>query len=171
MFALYSSEENRLKSFRTWPHTTSKTATPPKLAQAGFFHNPTPENPDRCTCFMCGTSLVSWDVTDIPLEEHKKHAKHCEFLQQLAKYSATTISICSQDPDEHQESPFSCVTRSIIETMCDSNPSPRPAGDAPAGPPPNLVNHLRGGVVRDLLFGPLFEGGDGDWQCGDIALR
>jgi len=117
MTSVYSSEETRLKSFRHWPHTTSKTATPPKLAQAGFFHNPTPENPDRCTCFMCGTSLVSWDVTDIPLEEHRKHAKHCEFLQQLTRYNTTNISLYADDPEEQQESPFSCMTRNIIETM------------------------------------------------------
>jgi hypothetical protein len=102
MTSVYSSEERRLKSFRHWPHTTSKTATPPKLAQAGFFHNPTPENPDRCTCFMCGTSLVSWDVTDIPLEEHRKHAKHCEFLQQLTRYNTTNISLYADDPEEQQ---------------------------------------------------------------------
>lgn len=170
MSSLYSTEESRVKSFRTWPHLTSKTATPPKLAQAGFFHNPTAENPDRCTCFLCGTSLVSWDVTDIPLEEHRKHARHCDFLQQLLRYNHTTISMCADDADEDQESPFTCATRSIIADMQESSSKHSGPGSEGGRGVANLVTQLRSGVVQSLLFGQIFEATDGDWDCRDIPL-
>eukprot|EP00906_Rhabdomonas_costata_P008304 RCo011819 len=113
----FASEEARFKSFRHWPHSTSKTATPRKLAQAGFYHNPNPENPDRCTCFMCGTSLVAWDVTDIPLEEHRRHARHCEYLRILARNNHSSLLSGTEQTDEPQDNAFSSVTRSIIEHM------------------------------------------------------
>uniref|UniRef100_A0A7S1JCR6 Uncharacterized protein n=1 Tax=Eutreptiella gymnastica TaxID=73025 RepID=A0A7S1JCR6_9EUGL len=150
MSSLYSNEETRLKSFRTWPHTTSKTATPAKLAAAGFFHNPTSENLDRCTCFMCGTSLVSWDVTDIPLDEHRKHSKHCEFLLQLTRYNMTQISLCADDPEEEQDSAFIKVTRSIIDEALKRSTPPQPGTES------GRRTQLRSGVVKELLFGSAF---------------
>jgi len=48
--------------------------TPTDLANAGFFHDPGPDEDtyDTCKCFICGLKLGGWDETDNPFEEHHK---------------------------------------------------------------------------------------------------
>ncbi|EGX96217.1 chromosome segregation protein BIR1, putative [Cordyceps militaris CM01] len=57
-----------------WPH---KQITPASLAKAGFYFNPSPDNPDNCTCFLCQKGLDGWEAGDDPLVEHVTHASHC----------------------------------------------------------------------------------------------
>lgn len=47
------------------------------MANAGFFFQPLPSNPDNVVCFLCNKSLDGWEADDRPLEEHLKHAPEC----------------------------------------------------------------------------------------------
>lgn len=53
-----------------WPHPPSFKATPQTLAEAGFYFDPSDEDPDSVTCFMCEKQLGEWDSEDDPYELH-----------------------------------------------------------------------------------------------------
>ncbi|KAJ9454785.1 putative apoptosis inhibitor ORF99 [Diplonema papillatum] len=73
--------QDRLRSFSAWPsHLQSSQVNPTELAKAGFYHNPSQRDPDKCTCFTCGYSLVQWDPTDVPWLEHSKNIPACAFV-------------------------------------------------------------------------------------------
>ncbi|ESO89215.1 hypothetical protein LOTGIDRAFT_229109 [Lottia gigantea] len=74
-------EEFRLHSFNTWPFDDDWICTPQKLAEAGFYHCPTDQEPDAVCCFMCFKELDGWEPTDDPWEEHKRHSPQCPFLK------------------------------------------------------------------------------------------
>lgn len=48
-----------------------------QMANAGFFFQPLPSNPDNVVCFLCNKALDGWEEDDRPLEEHLKHAPEC----------------------------------------------------------------------------------------------
>ena len=84
----------RLMSFNTsWPHMGHRHAHPASLAAAGFFYSPeqgtvrgdTVAYSDRCVCFHCGLSLVSWLPDDVPLVEHRRHTSQCAHLTRPAQ--------------------------------------------------------------------------------------
>jgi hypothetical protein len=86
-------EANRLASFSPkrvkngskpaapkWPHPASFTAKPKSLAEAGFYFDPSPDDPDNVTCFMCGKQLSEWDEDDDPFDIHyRKCGKFCSW--------------------------------------------------------------------------------------------
>eukprot|EP00996_Jenningsia_fusiforme_P000454 NODE_1399_length_1552_cov_20.471058_g1260_i0.p1 GENE.NODE_1399_length_1552_cov_20.471058_g1260_i0~~NODE_1399_length_1552_cov_20.471058_g1260_i0.p1 ORF type:complete len:184 (-),score=25.40 NODE_1399_length_1552_cov_20.471058_g1260_i0:811-1362(-) len=172
----FAKEEARVKSFRMWPHRFSKNLTPRKLSQAGFYHNPTPEHLDRCTCFLCGTSLVSWDPTDIPIEEHQKHARHCEFvrrsslgLQAGRSKEAAREHLRIAPTDQHQK--HQNQHHSWPDTPAQSG---RDSADT-TNPQPGYADSenssmLRGHVVRQLLLPDFSTGNSDSWNCRDIPL-
>ncbi|KAJ6789181.1 hypothetical protein PWT90_03305 [Aphanocladium album] len=77
-----------------WPH---KQITPASLAKAGFYFNPSPENPDNCTCFLCEKGLDGWEAGDDPLVEHLKHASHCGWAI-ISAIEAEIEEYSKQDP-------------------------------------------------------------------------
>ncbi|OAA60835.1 Baculoviral inhibition of apoptosis protein repeat protein [Cordyceps fumosorosea ARSEF 2679] len=77
-----------------WPH---KQITPASLATAGFYFNPSPENPDNCTCFFCQKGLDGWEAGDDPLIEHLTHASHCGWAITKA-IEAEIEEFSKQDP-------------------------------------------------------------------------
>ena len=40
---------------------------------------------DSVQCFHCGVILHSWEESDIPDEEHKKHSPNCVFMRLKAR--------------------------------------------------------------------------------------
>ncbi|KAJ4489053.1 hypothetical protein C8R41DRAFT_395401 [Lentinula lateritia] len=61
-----------------WPHPEYFLATPETLAEAGFYFDPSSEDKDNVTCYMCGKELSEWDEKDNPFEIHfKKCGKKC----------------------------------------------------------------------------------------------
>eukprot|EP01064_Diplonema_japonicum_P039075 TRINITY_DN9702_c2_g1_i1.p1 TRINITY_DN9702_c2_g1~~TRINITY_DN9702_c2_g1_i1.p1 ORF type:complete len:2501 (+),score=692.47 TRINITY_DN9702_c2_g1_i1:69-7571(+) len=73
--------QERYSTFASWPsHLQSAQVNPKELAFAGFYHNPSQKDPDKCTCFTCGYSLVQWSPGDIPWSEHSKHVPNCAFV-------------------------------------------------------------------------------------------
>ncbi|KAJ7102974.1 hypothetical protein C8R43DRAFT_1092239 [Mycena crocata] len=78
--------ENRLNSFLKqkrgkslkWPHPNTWKATPHTLAEAGFYFDPSTEDPDNATCFMCNKQVTEWAEDDDPFDIHwTKCAKVC----------------------------------------------------------------------------------------------
>ena len=68
----------RTQSGQKWPHPEYFLATPETLAEAGFYFDPSSEDKDNVTCYMCGKELSEWDERDDPFEIHyKKCGKKC----------------------------------------------------------------------------------------------
>ncbi|KAJ2915927.1 hypothetical protein MD484_g4463, partial [Candolleomyces efflorescens] len=53
-----------------WPHPESFKATPDTLAEAGFYYDPSADDPDNVTCFMCEKELGGWEEDDDPFDIH-----------------------------------------------------------------------------------------------------
>ncbi|KAJ3782300.1 hypothetical protein GGU10DRAFT_429552 [Lentinula aff. detonsa] len=54
------------QSNQKWPHPEYFLATPETLAEAGFYFDPSSEDKDNVTCYMCGKELSEWDERDDP---------------------------------------------------------------------------------------------------------
>jgi hypothetical protein len=59
-----------------WPHSSSFAANPDTLAEAGFYYNPSPEDVDNVTCFMCDKQLSDWEADDDPFDIHYEKCAH-----------------------------------------------------------------------------------------------
>lgn len=59
-----------------WPHPSSFQARPETLAEAGFYFDPSAEDPDSVTCFMCEKQLGDWEKEDDPHELHYRKCKN-----------------------------------------------------------------------------------------------
>ncbi|RVE55239.1 hypothetical protein evm_000137 [Chilo suppressalis] len=78
---LMYSEAERKETFKRWPHMDYKWALPARMAQAGFYHQPTPSGDDRAMCFTCLVCLVCWEKSDEPWVEHERHSPNCPFVR------------------------------------------------------------------------------------------
>ncbi|KAJ7230663.1 inhibitor of apoptosis repeat-containing protein [Mycena pura] len=71
------SKHKRGKSLK-WPHPKTWQATPDTLAEAGFYFDPSTDDPDNVTCFMCGKQVTEWAEDDDPFDIHwQKCAQMC----------------------------------------------------------------------------------------------
>lgn len=59
-----------------WPHPASFVARPDTLAEAGFYFDPSPDDPDNCSCFMCDKQLGGWEDEDDPFDIHFDKCAH-----------------------------------------------------------------------------------------------
>lgn len=73
------SEEERLASFTSWPHSKRSKCNPKNLAAAGFYFIGS-KGEDIVRCFMCRKELDGWDPRDDPTKEHKHHAATCPWV-------------------------------------------------------------------------------------------
>ncbi|GFT92967.1 baculoviral IAP repeat-containing protein 5.2 [Trichonephila clavipes] len=78
--AMYT-EAIRFKSFQNWPFGENSACSASKMAEAGFFHCPTEQEPDLVQCYVCFKELDGWEATDEPWAEHFSHSKICLFAQ------------------------------------------------------------------------------------------
>ncbi|KIM44445.1 hypothetical protein M413DRAFT_442427 [Hebeloma cylindrosporum] len=53
-----------------WPHPSDFQANPETLAEAGFFYDPSYDDPDNVTCFICDKQLGGWEENDDPFLIH-----------------------------------------------------------------------------------------------------
>lgn len=58
-----------------WLHPSSYNATPHTLAEAGFYFDPSWEDKDNVTCFICKKSLSDWSEEDNPFDIHWSKCK------------------------------------------------------------------------------------------------
>lgn len=70
-----------------------------QLARAGLFFNPSPENPDNVTCFLCHKGLDGWEANDNPLEEHLTHSPDCGWAI-VAAIEAEVGNYALEDPNQ-----------------------------------------------------------------------
>uniref|UniRef100_G3MSN8 Baculoviral IAP repeat-containing protein 5 n=1 Tax=Amblyomma maculatum TaxID=34609 RepID=G3MSN8_AMBMU len=82
--------ENRLASFDQWPLTGDCTCTPERMAEAGFYHCPTENEPDLARCYVCFKELDGWDPSDDPSKEHSR-SKNCAFVRLGKKARDVTV--------------------------------------------------------------------------------
>lgn len=80
-------------------HRSRRLLTLLQLARAGLFFNPTPQNPDNASCFLCHKGLDGWEANDDPLIEHLKHAPECGWAV-VAAIEAEVGDYAQQDPDQ-----------------------------------------------------------------------
>jgi len=64
----------------SWPHPDSFLANPKSLAEAGFYHFPSDEDPDNVICFMCDKELSQWEPEDNPLHVHVEKCPTCPWV-------------------------------------------------------------------------------------------
>uniref|UniRef100_A0A2K6TK45 Baculoviral IAP repeat-containing protein 5 n=1 Tax=Saimiri boliviensis boliviensis TaxID=39432 RepID=A0A2K6TK45_SAIBB len=83
---------------------------PLQMAEAGFIHCPTENEPDLAQCFFCFKELEGWEPDDDPIglppsflqlpfrccsdfsrEEHKKHSSGCAFLSVKKQFEELTL--------------------------------------------------------------------------------
>lgn len=74
-FPGYERFDNRLKTFETWPQ--SSTQAPTRLAEAGFYYT---QKHDQTICYCCGGGLKDWQLGDDPWEEHARWFPKCQYL-------------------------------------------------------------------------------------------
>lgn len=61
-----------------WPHPPEFRANPETLADAGFYYDPSYEDPDNVTCYMCEKELGGWEEDDDPFLIHwEKCGQNC----------------------------------------------------------------------------------------------
>ncbi|CUS15566.1 unnamed protein product, partial [Tuber aestivum] len=61
-----------------WPHEQPSAQ---KLADAGFYFNPSDAHLDNVTCYLCDKDLDGWEKEDDPISEHFKHCPDCGWAQ------------------------------------------------------------------------------------------
>ncbi|XP_021496217.1 baculoviral IAP repeat-containing protein 5 [Meriones unguiculatus] len=84
--------EHRISTYKNWPFEEGCSCTPEQMAEAGFIHCPTENEPDLAQCFFCFKELEGWEPDDNPIEEHKKHSPGCAFIAVKKKVEELTLS-------------------------------------------------------------------------------
>eukprot|EP00088_Acartia_fossae_P037445 TRINITY_DN38620_c0_g1_i1.p1 TRINITY_DN38620_c0_g1~~TRINITY_DN38620_c0_g1_i1.p1 ORF type:complete len:146 (+),score=25.29 TRINITY_DN38620_c0_g1_i1:37-474(+) len=107
--------ENRLKSFKLWPFSSTDTCTPERMAAAGFYACGGSSEPDLARCFFCRKELDGWEPMDDPWEEHKKRGKQCGYVNLNKSPQQITIKeMISLESDR-----FAAIQMKIIEAHKD----------------------------------------------------
>ncbi|KAK5732504.1 hypothetical protein LTR17_010443 [Elasticomyces elasticus] len=72
----------RTSTFVDWPHEGKRgwRCKVAKMAEAGWCHDPSPEDEDGVTCFYCDVSLDGWEPKDDPWVEHERRTPGCAFF-------------------------------------------------------------------------------------------
>lgn len=79
---------DRLATFDEWPLQIKQR--PEELASAGFFYT---GKSDAVVCFHCDLGLNRWETTDNPFEEHLKHAKFCNYINEKKTHSPPSFEV------------------------------------------------------------------------------
>lgn len=99
------------------------------MAQAGFYHQPSPSGDDRAMCFTCMVCLVCWEKSDEPWVEHERHSPNCPFVRGEYTHNVPiSVSICryicmlSFVPSNYTQSKFDmeCLIRKRCQATNDS---------------------------------------------------
>ncbi|XP_012588527.1 PREDICTED: baculoviral IAP repeat-containing protein 5 isoform X1 [Condylura cristata] len=85
-------KNHRIATFTNWPFLEDCACTPERMAEAGFVHCPTDNEPDLAQCFFCFKELEGWEPDDDPLQEHRRHSAHCAFLSVKKQLEELTLS-------------------------------------------------------------------------------
>ncbi|ELT99440.1 hypothetical protein CAPTEDRAFT_120337 [Capitella teleta] len=94
---ILTDEEERTATYEDWTYGHRQSAN--ALAEAGFFFTGVQ---DRIQCAFCRGVLHSWESTDNPWEEHKKHFPSCPF-------------VLGRQIDQKKKAPETIMTAAIVE--------------------------------------------------------
>ncbi|XP_059235003.1 baculoviral IAP repeat-containing protein 5 isoform X1 [Mustela nigripes] len=61
-------KDHRVSTFKNWPFLEGCACTPERMAEAGFIHCPTENEPDLAQCFFCFKELEGWEPDDDPMQ-------------------------------------------------------------------------------------------------------
>ncbi|EAW89513.1 baculoviral IAP repeat containing 5 [Homo sapiens] len=61
-------KDHRISTFKNWPFLEGCACTPERMAEAGFIHCPTENEPDLAQCFFCFKELEGWEPDDDPMQ-------------------------------------------------------------------------------------------------------
>ena len=75
----YRIEQDRIDSFRNWPHRFT-SPTPSELARCGFFFT---DYRDKVKCFECSLQIAEWQENDVPCSLHQRFSGSCRYLRGL----------------------------------------------------------------------------------------
>ncbi|KAM4609953.1 baculoviral IAP repeat-containing protein 5b [Polymixia lowei] len=88
--AMYN-HDLREQSFADWPFREDCKCTPEKMADAGFVHCPSENEPDVACCFFCLIELEGWEPDDDPWHEHIKRSPNCGFLSMKKDFTELKV--------------------------------------------------------------------------------
>uniref|UniRef100_A0A4X2KPD8 Baculoviral IAP repeat-containing protein 5 n=1 Tax=Vombatus ursinus TaxID=29139 RepID=A0A4X2KPD8_VOMUR len=91
MFQLYQLDTH-ISTFQNWPFTEDCTCTLEQMAEAGFIHCSSENEPDLAQCFFCFKELKGLEQEDDPLLEHKKLSSSCAFISIKKKIEDLTLN-------------------------------------------------------------------------------
>ncbi|GAB5581364.1 baculoviral IAP repeat-containing protein 5 [Prionailurus iriomotensis] len=69
-------KDHRISTFKNWPFLEGCACTPERMAEAGFIHCPTENEPDLAQCFFCFKELEGWEPDDDPMNKIAKETNH-----------------------------------------------------------------------------------------------
>ncbi|KAL5289243.1 BIRC2 family protein [Megaselia abdita] len=75
-FNLLNYEENRLRTFISWP--PNSPVDPERLARAGFYYS---GNGLETTCFACDMKISNWEFGDQAMDRHARMNVVCPFIR------------------------------------------------------------------------------------------
>lgn len=87
-FSRLNYEEERKKSFDTWP--VHYPVDPARLAKAGFYYSGTG---DEVICFSCQGHVKNWNYGDIVLKKHSDLYPDCDFIKNMSNNVPFTKSV------------------------------------------------------------------------------
>ncbi|XP_065308563.1 baculoviral IAP repeat-containing protein 5 [Dermacentor albipictus] len=101
--------ETRLASFEHWPLTGDCMCTPARMAEAGFYHCPTENEPDLARCYVCLKELDGWEPNDDPFKEHARSTK-CAFVRLGKKHEdLTTLDYINLEKARSKNKAQKCI--------------------------------------------------------------
>ncbi|MBZ3876575.1 Kynurenine formamidase [Sciurus carolinensis] len=95
--------------FEIIENLTQKDDALTQMAEAGFIHCPTENEPDLAQCFFCFKELEGWEPSDNPIEEHKKHSSGCAFLSVKKRLEELTLSEFLKLDKERTKNKIVCI--------------------------------------------------------------
>ncbi|XP_065065688.1 baculoviral IAP repeat-containing protein 5-like [Rhopilema esculentum] len=110
-------QSERLKTFKDWPFHDNCNCTAEMMAEAGFYHTPSSNEPDLVTCYVCYKEMDGWEPTDDPWVEHKNHSSKCPFVAIGKKQSDWTVEDTIKMEIKRQEYGITKVVESVIAKM------------------------------------------------------
>ncbi|KAF0988390.1 hypothetical protein HZS_495 [Henneguya salminicola] len=84
--------DDRISSFNNWSFSSENdNLNPKKMAEFGFFHTPTEEEPDSVTCSVCLNSLSNWEQYEDPEIIHCRLCPDCPLSTLKKSFDQWTV--------------------------------------------------------------------------------
>ena len=136
---IMKSGRERLRTFTEGRWPVSAQQSPIDLAEAGFFYL---GELDRVQCAFCKITLKNWVRGEVPILEHYKHNRHCDFIQ---GYDVGNVPI-TEDPVRGRNTLLPnfdvCGNQNSVTGILDPMPRSTSDEDDPMSSEDEMVNRL-----------------------------